>query len=620
MQSISVAQRPREIRWYHAAGMLFGDWGTSRLYVLGLVFVAAGHASFWYVAAMCVLMSLVGLAYTVICAHFPDGGGVYSAAKSHSRVLAVVGALLLLADYIVTAALSAYEGFRYLLPTGVPADYAWFAALVAILAMGLLNVFGARRVGVLALGIAVLSVVFYVIIGLFCRLHFGDAVIHRPTESVGMQWSHFVNVILALSGVETIANMTGIMAEPVAKNARRAIFVVLLEIVVLNLVMAYAMNALPQFRGVEAGQVTGPDGNAVAALIGPDGQPLPQEVRDGVRDHMVKTLAETYVGGWFANVASIFFGLLLVSAANTAIGGMVSVQYLLGRDRELPRVFTSLNRFGVPWMGLIVATAAPIIVLIITGAETETLAGLYAIGVVGAITINLCACGTNRELVLKRWERALLLGVGALAVTIELTIACEKPSALLFACLVLTAGLLARHVAQRRLAPVPAAAPLSAALAEAAELEAPVHVPAEMPRVLMPTRGNPKLFTFAVRYAQKTGSALYVLFVREVSLAFRERGAQVASETMTLDNDREARQVFTDIKRLCDEAGVPMVTLYAVHDSPGELILDNAALLGVDAVLMGVSKRGALWKTLRGDVLQDVISHLPPSIELLIHA
>ena len=86
---------------------------------LGLAFVMSAHASFWYVAAMCALVSLVGFSYTIICAHFPDGGGVYSAAKKRSVHLGVIGALLLIADYTITAALSAYEGFRYMLPNGV---------------------------------------------------------------------------------------------------------------------------------------------------------------------------------------------------------------------------------------------------------------------------------------------------------------------------------------------------------------------------------------------------------------------------------------------------------------------------------------------------------------------
>jgi hypothetical protein len=46
-----VGRRPRELRWYHAGAMLFGDWGTSRLYVLGLCFFYAHHASLWYMGA-----------------------------------------------------------------------------------------------------------------------------------------------------------------------------------------------------------------------------------------------------------------------------------------------------------------------------------------------------------------------------------------------------------------------------------------------------------------------------------------------------------------------------------------------------------------------------------------
>ncbi len=86
--------RPRQLRWYHAGPMLFGDWGTSRLYVLGLAFYYVGHASFWFMLAMSCLMAAVGWAYQVICRLYPDGGGVYSSARERSHTLAVVGALL----------------------------------------------------------------------------------------------------------------------------------------------------------------------------------------------------------------------------------------------------------------------------------------------------------------------------------------------------------------------------------------------------------------------------------------------------------------------------------------------------------------------------------------------
>src|SRR6184192_4520048 len=106
-------QRPRNVGWLQAAGLLFGDWGTSRLYVLGIALFFAGRSAFWLIVGMSVLTLAVGWAYTQICRIYPDGGGVYTAAKSRSKILAVVGALLLFADYTVTASLSALDAFHY---------------------------------------------------------------------------------------------------------------------------------------------------------------------------------------------------------------------------------------------------------------------------------------------------------------------------------------------------------------------------------------------------------------------------------------------------------------------------------------------------------------------------
>src|SRR3954468_21859096 len=111
--SLLATERPRNVSWLQAGGLLYGDWGTSRLYVLGLVFFFAGRTSFWLILAMSLLICAVAWAYTQICRIYPDGGGVYAAAKHKSRTLAVVGALLLFADYTVTASLSALDGFHY---------------------------------------------------------------------------------------------------------------------------------------------------------------------------------------------------------------------------------------------------------------------------------------------------------------------------------------------------------------------------------------------------------------------------------------------------------------------------------------------------------------------------
>ena len=96
-EALLASQRPRNVSWLQAAGLLFGDWGTSRLYVLGLAFLFAGRTSFYLILAMSVLILAVGWAYTQICRIYPDGGGVYTAAKNRSQLLAVVGAPVLVA-------------------------------------------------------------------------------------------------------------------------------------------------------------------------------------------------------------------------------------------------------------------------------------------------------------------------------------------------------------------------------------------------------------------------------------------------------------------------------------------------------------------------------------------
>src|ERR1700741_4343820 len=93
------SKRPRNVDSARAAAILYGDWGTSKAYVIGLAFAIAGYSSFWLIAAVCVLMALVGWNYILICKFSPSGGGVYASARKHSGILALIGAFFLISDY-----------------------------------------------------------------------------------------------------------------------------------------------------------------------------------------------------------------------------------------------------------------------------------------------------------------------------------------------------------------------------------------------------------------------------------------------------------------------------------------------------------------------------------------
>ncbi len=597
-------KRPRELRWYHAGPMLFGDWGTSRLYVLGLAFYFTRYASFWFMLAMSVLLVSVGWAYQVICRLFPDGGGVYSSARQRSQSLAVIGALLLCADYVVTAAISSLDAFHYL---NVPRPELWAAG--SIVAIAVLNYFGPTKAGSIALVVALLTVVLTSVVAAAAFPSLGEARIDVPHERAGRWWIQFTELILAISGVEAVANMTGIMVKPVERTSRLAIWPVLTEIVILNLVLTVAMLALP------SDLVAAPDGN----------------VRPEARDAMLRIMAEHYVGPAFAAIASIVFGLLLLSAVNTAITDLVSIQYMMARDKELPPALAGLNRWGMPVLPLFIGAVVPLVTLLAVP-DVEALSHLYAIGVVGAVAVNLGTTSTNLQLPLKRWERAIMLVLTVLMVVIWVTIAIDKTQALLFAGGILAAGLAGRWVAHNReairrwfLAPVPHPLMLEGVGTQSGAVAPPpalaavpaAHVPAYEPtgRVLVATRGSPKLLRFALEQAKTRRAELMVLFVRHI--AFTPMGPSAEAD---VHSDPEAQALFRQVEKDAAEMGVPVRLLYAVATDVAEAILETAATQSVDLVLLGASQRGGLWRTMKGDVIQEVGQHLPDRISLLIHA
>ncbi|MBC7821304.1 MAG: amino acid permease [Planctomycetaceae bacterium] len=602
--------RPRVLHWYHAGPMLFGDWGTSRLYVLGLAFAFMGQSSLWFMGAMSFLLIAVGWAYEVICRHFPDGGGVYSAARERSETLAVVGGLLLCADYVVTAALSALDAFHYL---HLPHPEWWAAGGIAL--VGVINFFGPTKAGTLALVVALTTVVLTAIIGIAAVPHLQDAVVTRPTGGSWQSWSQFTAIILAISGVEAVANMTGIMVEPVTRTARRSIWPVMIEIVVLNLVLCVAMQAVP------------------LAVLG-NGDPALATTAH--RDDMLKVLAEYYVGPVFAGVAGLAFAALLLSAVNTAVTDLVSIQFMMARDKELPGMFGGLNRWGMPVLPLLIGTVIPLVTVLLAP-DVGILAELYAIGVVGAIAINVSACATNKRLGLKIHEQIGMLILAVLMIAIWVTIAYEKPRALVFAGSIVGIGLGARwltrnyaKIGEWMLSPsgFPLEVPLEPAIALPAIMpRAPISEahsqeprlvalprPAPAKRVMVASRGNPKLLRFACEYARSQNAELWVIFVRYIAV---DVGPARASD---LAADNEAQRLNQQAEQLAAEFGIPWRFVYATTADIAETILDIAATHSVDVLILGASRRGALWKVMKGDVIQKVAELLPESINLLIQA
>jgi amino acid transporter/nucleotide-binding universal stress UspA family protein len=597
------------VDWKRAAAILYGDWGTSKAYVIGLAFAVAGYASFWLIAAMCVLTALVGINYMIICRLYPDGGGVYASVRHRSEVISIVGAFLLIADYLVTAAISALSAFQYL---GVPHPEKFAAA--AILAIGLLNLLGPKQTGGLAFLVSIPTVIVVITLGLFSLPHMSEAFGHlQPLHGgFGQNWFAFVGIVLALSGVEAIANATGVMKlDPgtteenprVIKTSTPAILIVMIEVCIFTALFGLAAHAL---NGL---QIVNGDVNAPGA--------------EGVRDYMLRYMGQIFVGGAigpglghiFAVIVSIVFGLLLLSASNTAIVDLIAIQFLMSRDRELPKIFQKLNNWGVPNAATLLATLVPMLLVVVVK-DMSGLADLYAVGVVGAIATNLGATSTDRTLSIKLWERTLMFATFVVMAAIEISLLVDKPNARYFAITILVIGLILRGlVLERRMKKEvePALVPEKVGVNLAAPAREPVAVPAiGGEAILCAIRGTGRTLDFALREARKTGSRLYLLFVREQAFMTEQDARR------KWQDDEEASRIFNEAKQKAGDQ--PPLFAYAVSPSAAETIVDIAATLGASRLILGAPQRNALINLLRGNVIREVSNSLPEEIDLLVYA
>src|SRR6266404_3346674 len=319
-----AVHRPRNVDWKRAAALLYGDWGTSKAYVIGLAFLAAGFSSLPIILAVCALTGLVGINYMVICRHFPDGGGVYSGAEE-------VIWIKFLRDHIA------------------------LTTIAVLLIMGLINYFGPKHSGSLAVALALPTLVVVIALIAISAPHLTTRFLEPRHESLGTLWVQFVGVILALSGVEAIANLTGVMKlDPgstmehprVARESFKAITPVAIEVVFGTALLGWAMLSLPAVLGKTLHLV----GRAEIASV------LEKRNEDMLRFVGEQFAAATFspaVGQIFGWIVGIVFFLLLLSAANTAIVAMIGLLYMMSRDREMPRQFRRLNRHGVPMYALL---------------------------------------------------------------------------------------------------------------------------------------------------------------------------------------------------------------------------------------------------------------------------
>jgi hypothetical protein len=240
--------------------------------------------------------------------------------------------------------------------------------------------------------------------------------------------------------------------------------------------------------------------------------------------------------------------------------------------------------------------------------DLDSLAALYAIGVIGAVAINVTLCATHPRLRrLHRKAPMMLLGVVLLAIWV--TLAFTKLHALVFVTVVLAVGLTARQVtktlAARRAKP--------SLLRQAIMEQLPEDAMAR-PKILIGTYGSDAIARPALNLAKARDALLVVCFIRSVNLSYKYESEQ----QLSIDTDLAAQRTFA---RFLDEghnAGVPVLPVYDTGPDPAELLAENAAIYGCERVLIGTSRQGALYHLIKGHFQRRLEQLLPPDIPVQV--
>ncbi len=652
--------RPRNLKWIHAGPLLYGDWGTSRLYVLGLAFLYTAHASIIYLAAIGLLMLAVSWAYTHICRCFPDGGGVYTAARQLSPTLSVIGSTLLLSGYIMTAAISVIEAFHYF---HVPEHILLPLAVLTIILIGGVNWLGAKSAGKLALIIAMVALGVSAVMAILAIPAFAEGVktisfdYFRETPPSDA-WVNFTRICLALAGVEAVANMTGMMKKPVAREAKRTIWPVSIEVVSLNLLFGLALAGLvfasagtslkdkhtPDEQGLiqsrsavlellPADMAT--DFTAGSTLTEDQLATLPETAAQAYRLHeqyegevkqytnasmrviAKETATDRFGAGFgavFGNIAGITFGLLLLSATNTAIMAMVSVFFAMGQDNELPRPLTKLNYSGVPWIGLIVSVILPILVILVEQ-DVTVLASLYVLGVTGAITVTVLSSAYNKELELTKPVRIGMWVLGLFLLSITITIGITQPVSTMFSGTLIALALGTRTIRARG-GPLDTGesmeTPATGWLATLKDIK--IEIDPNKPKIMLAARGRYQA-EFAIDTARRRDATLFAIFVRPIRVMDLRPG-----QAPQIDTDDAAQEALGTTALLAKEHGVPFIPIYVTSQSIADEILDYTVTYGCDTLIMGKSRRSVFSRKLEGDVVSIISETLPDGITLITRA
>jgi nucleotide-binding universal stress UspA family protein len=135
--------------------------------------------------------------------------------------------------------------------------------------------------------------------------------------------------------------------------------------------------------------------------------------------------------------------------------------------------------------------------------------------------------------------------------------------------------------------------------------------------ILVAARGITPVLRYALEETHLRKGNLYVLYVKELAVNLPALPAN--QKRPRWQDDRQAAEIMYGMLEMGRDIGVAVVPVFMISDNPAGTILDMAATLGVDMLMLGSPHRRTLVSLLKGNIVTEVAAKLPDNIQLIIH-
>ena len=372
-----ASQRRRHVK-FHAGhlgpllcwAVVFADIGTSIYYVPGILHHLFGTRAAIFVAMVLAVFVLLSLKYAEVAWRYPEGGGVVTvASRALHPFVGLVGGLLILVDYYLTAGISALSGVYYLGVLVAPLSGQGLATVVTVaslLGLAVLNFIGIKESARASAIFAILALIgqLGVVVAVVARLGLSafslglQALTHGPALGPAVLITGYGAAFLAFSGLESVAQISPAMRSPRNRVAMRTMALVIITIGLTSPLLTLWSTTLQPLNAIGEQQ-------------------------------SISLLGSKFGGAFVGDYAAVSGSLLLIFASNTAIIGAYHVFLALTRMGFLPRALERRNAWRhTPQYAIAAAVALPIAVVVVAQGSVNFLGDLYAFGLLGAFVLT----------------------------------------------------------------------------------------------------------------------------------------------------------------------------------------------------------------------------------------